>query len=129
MLRLLSYLLIAQFLFAMGMKVFLVLDWKINQDRITEKYCENKDKPMMNCNGKCYLSKQLEKMEQQENKERGEFPCPEKAIEKAEFISFINDEAIQFSLEHSSQGTQKGGIFKDLHSKPHLSLVFTPPQV
>lgn len=30
---------------------------------IIEQYCENKDKPQMHCEGKCYLHKQLQKAE------------------------------------------------------------------
>ena len=44
----------------------------VNQQRIAEKYCVNKDKPMLHCNGKCYLLKQL-KMEQEQKSQ----PIPE----------------------------------------------------
>ena len=35
--------------------------FSIHQKEITEKLCENKENPLMNCNGHCYLSKQLKK--------------------------------------------------------------------
>lgn len=38
----------------------------INQQEIAAEKCENKAIPMMHCNGKCYLSKQLKKLEQKE---------------------------------------------------------------
>ena len=126
--RILSYLLIAQFLFAIGMKVFLVLDWKINQDLITEKYCENKDKPMMHCNGKCYLAKQLEKLEQQENEERSEHPNPQQLIEKVELISFYSDDMLSFSLSEVMSESLKGERLIHMISQPHLSRVNAPPQ-
>ena len=111
------------------MKVFLVLDWKINQDRITEKYCENKDKPMMNCNGQCYLAKQMRKLEQQEDEERGEFPNPQEKIEKAEYISFFRNDAIEFSIIHLEPTMIKGENRVVMISQPHLSRVHAPPQV
>jgi hypothetical protein len=40
--------------------------FKVNQEQIIAEKCENKAKPMLHCNGKCYLSKQLEKLEQKE---------------------------------------------------------------
>ncbi len=40
--------------------------FKVNQEQIIVEKCENKAKPMLHCNGKCYLSKQLEKLEQKE---------------------------------------------------------------
>jgi hypothetical protein len=33
--------------------------WFINQSAITAEKCENRDKPEIQCNGKCYLKKQL----------------------------------------------------------------------
>lgn len=33
--------------------------FQLNIDEIIEKYCVNKDKPQLECNGKCHLTKQL----------------------------------------------------------------------
>ncbi|HEY1020407.1 MAG TPA: hypothetical protein VGE25_15490 [Sediminibacterium sp.] len=41
-----------------------------NKGFIASVLCENRDKPRLHCNGKCYLQKQLKKAEQQENKDR-----------------------------------------------------------
>jgi hypothetical protein len=38
-----------------------VVDYMLNYDYIVENLCENRDKPQLKCNGKCYLSKQLSK--------------------------------------------------------------------
>ncbi len=35
--------------------------FKSNQDEIAKKYCVNKDKPEMHCNGQCHLKKELQK--------------------------------------------------------------------
>jgi hypothetical protein len=35
--------------------------YEMNKGYITEKYCENKDKPMMHCNGKCHMVKEIKK--------------------------------------------------------------------
>lgn len=35
----------------------------VNKEYVAQKLCENKDLPMMDCNGKCYLAKQLVKAE------------------------------------------------------------------
>lgn len=45
-----------------------MVDFTINQERITEEFCENKDKPQLKCHGKCYLSKILaEQLEAEDN--------------------------------------------------------------
>jgi hypothetical protein len=87
----LTYVLLAQLVFGFGVKTFIVLEWKIKQDEITEKYCENKDKPMMNCNGKCYLSKQLQNLAFQEEEERKKNPSPITQVETTNFAWIHKD--------------------------------------
>jgi hypothetical protein len=36
---------------------FYVIEYSIDNKSFTEKYCTNKDKPLLECNGKCHLSK------------------------------------------------------------------------
>ncbi|HSC54241.1 MAG TPA: hypothetical protein VLC98_11485 [Phnomibacter sp.] len=42
-----------------------------NQKAIASKYCENKKRPMLHCDGKCYLAKKIAAAEKQESKEAG----------------------------------------------------------
>ena len=39
--------------------VFPVFDYLVNYDYIRTELCENKETPIMGCNGKCYLMKNL----------------------------------------------------------------------
>jgi hypothetical protein len=65
--------------------------------------CENKNRPELHCNGKCYLAKQLQKAEDQLDEKREEsskslthlkwmetslFACPEKFLVKLELAPF-----------------------------------------
>jgi len=47
-------------------KSIILLNFYINQKAITAQFCINKDKPMMHCNGHCYLKKQIQNEQQQE---------------------------------------------------------------
>ena len=38
------------------------LDFEMRKDFIIQNLCENRFKPQMNCNGKCYLAKKLHKI-------------------------------------------------------------------
>ena len=38
-----------------------VIDYAINYDYIAEQLCENKNKPVLACYGKCYLAKEVQK--------------------------------------------------------------------
>lgn len=44
-----------------------LLSYEINKLEIIEKFCINKDKAQMQCEGKCHLSKQLDTIDQHSN--------------------------------------------------------------
>jgi hypothetical protein len=52
-----------------------------NQVELAAKYCVNKKKPMLHCDGKCYLAKQLKKLEQEEKKNQ---PVPKMPLKLKE---------------------------------------------
>lgn len=45
-------------------------NYLLNKDVITNKFCENKSKPKLKCNGKCHLKKQLKEQEKQEEQSK-----------------------------------------------------------
>ncbi len=75
---------------------FGIIAWfQINRKEITAKYCINKDKPRMHCNGKCYLAKQLKKIDAEHNSDR-------KNVQKEDHIvCFVIPEPIKISLPGS----------------------------
>jgi hypothetical protein len=46
------------------------LDYFVNYEYISEVLCINKEKPMLTCNGKCYLSQQLKEAQQTEKQDK-----------------------------------------------------------
>jgi hypothetical protein len=46
------------------------ISYKINYNYIANVLCENKDKPEMNCNGKCHLKKELKKTAEEESQKK-----------------------------------------------------------
>lgn len=62
----------------LAMQVPLMNQWgavayyRINRDYIAENLCVNRDKPMLNCNGQCYLAKKLKAAEEKERKSNSE---------------------------------------------------------
>ena len=44
-------------------KLGVVIWYQVNKEYVAQNLCENRDKPEMNCCGKCYLRKQLKKVE------------------------------------------------------------------
>lgn len=50
-------------------KVFIVLDYQLQKEYIIEFLCINRDKPELQCEGKCHLKKELKKSEQSDKQE------------------------------------------------------------
>mgnify|MGYP003673174318 CR=1 FL=1 len=44
-----------------------IVYFELNIDSIIQKYCVNKDKPELQCNGKCHLAKQLNQNTDKDN--------------------------------------------------------------
>ena len=63
-----AYLLAALVLLQTFSRELLVVDFALNQAAITARYCVNKSRPMLHCDGKCYFAKQLKKQEERESK-------------------------------------------------------------
>lgn len=46
----------------------MLISYQLNKEYLTKVFCVNKSKPQLHCNGKCYLKKQLDvKQDQEEN--------------------------------------------------------------
>jgi hypothetical protein len=69
------------------------VNFQLNRSFIAEMFCENKDLPMSECQGTCYLNKQLDKASQESDSDwmsfRSDFNLyilPETSLEKVELI-------------------------------------------
>jgi hypothetical protein len=59
-----AFLLSLILLFPTITKAWLIVDFMIHQKEIALNFCENKDKPKLQCNGKCQMMKSLKKAEE-----------------------------------------------------------------
>lgn len=98
------------------------LDYELRKDYIIQNFCVNKNRPELNCNGKCYLAKQIKAAEQQEQQQKGiEF---NKFLFGVEFIE-TPQELIVFHLSKTKYCTNFE--YRDSFSQKHPSSVFHPP--
>lgn len=58
--------LLTAFLFQPLHTVYVYLDYELNKNYITLRYCENRKKPQLKCHGKCQAMKKLAAGEKQE---------------------------------------------------------------
>ncbi|HLP51945.1 MAG TPA: hypothetical protein VK154_13745 [Chitinophagales bacterium] len=67
--KLLSVFLVVTIISQTLISVGVVLHYQANKAYISQQLCENRNNPMAHCKGHCYLSKQLKKAEEGEQKQ------------------------------------------------------------
>jgi hypothetical protein len=100
--------------------------WKYNQSEITKKYCENKAKPKLKCNGKCHLAKQLKAQENQDDSSKNSLPKFKKDIE----INLIHQsiESLTFSKVDFSTIRQSQFFMVNNYAYNSVNDCFHPPK-
>ncbi|MDB5015291.1 MAG: hypothetical protein JWQ84_123 [Mucilaginibacter sp.] len=69
--RFIAYLLIVALVSVNFSRFFIYAGFELNKNYIATKLCENRDKPWLHCNGKCYFIKKIRQAEEKEkNDER-----------------------------------------------------------
>lgn len=66
-----AYLLVALVLLQTFSRELLVVDFTLNQATITARFCVNKARPQLHCDGRCYFAKKLKQQEDRESKSAG----------------------------------------------------------
>ncbi|MDC6404319.1 MULTISPECIES: hypothetical protein [Maribacter] len=116
----LSLLFTLLYFMAMVKPVMPVLEYLYNQDYIAEVLCINKDKPMLNCDGKCYLAKMIK--EQQKEKQHQDVP----SVDLREYpIGFVDILEYGFVTNINSKKTIIS--WKNLYQGKHNASIFHPP--
>nr|AWJ66196.1 hypothetical protein [uncultured bacterium] len=104
-----------------------VAEYIMNYDYIVNVLCENKDKPLLNCDGKCYLAKQLAK----EAEQQGENPFGEKQskLEIQQIVYFQSLPRIDLGMDN--QRTKQDNFKSDqvLISRLFTSDISQPPEL
>lgn len=69
--------------------IFPLVSYVIQYDYIVNELCVNKDKPLMHCNGKCHLMKELSKVAESEKQNTKDYKFP--VLENILFLNKISD--------------------------------------
>ncbi|PAW93260.1 hypothetical protein CKK33_07010 [Mucilaginibacter sp. MD40] len=67
--RITAYLLIVALVSANFSRFFIYAGFELNRNYIAAKLCENRNKPQLHCNGKCYFMKKLKQAEENKSTE------------------------------------------------------------
>lgn len=104
-----------------------IAEYIVNYDYIVNNLCENRDKPALNCDGKCYLSKLLAK----KSKESEENPFGEKQSQtEIQHIFFYKlSSQIDFGGDFYLGSKDNFKIVPLLISTAFVSEISEPPEV
>lgn len=104
-----------------------VVEYVVNYDYIVNVLCENKDKPEMQCNGKCHLTKELAKEAGAEDK--NPFNNKTSKTEIPQFIISENISEFAFASETEIASLENIGYKPNLNSSLFTSKILHPPQL
>ncbi|MCG2431173.1 hypothetical protein [Aequorivita xiaoshiensis] len=104
-----------------------VVDYIANYDYIVNVLCENIDKPELECDGKCYLSKELAKEAGADDAN----PLNSKTskTEIPQVIISENLKEYEFVSQTDHISIQEIGYLPNLHSLLLTSSIYHPPQL
>lgn len=119
--KVLSIILIGALGFQCLSKLSLIAYYNINIEFIIQELCVNKDKPQLNCKGKCYLKKKLDESNKAETQTSG-------SLKQLELPVFICNES-NFKLAITEEIILQTQFLKDLYALRPNNSFFHPPQL
>jgi hypothetical protein len=101
----------------------------VNQEYVTEELCENQDRPELDCNGQCYLMKQLALSEGNDDSKSDEQQVPVNPFKlKVETPIFAQISFFDIASDIETNKKRDGFFYSDYFSLSHISDIFHPPQ-
>jgi len=120
-----THLLLNLYLLVLVQPALPVLEYLVNYDYIVSELCENRDKPILTCNGKCYLGDQVEKQLNLDSEQQ--LPLPPQ-IDYKQFIPL--DEVIPADTPVSYSEPLSRLLFSDnLKERTFSTTILRPPIV
>src|ERR1700759_1209633 len=102
-------------------RFFIYAGFEMNRNYIASKLCENRDKPWLHCNGKCYLRKKIKQAEEKQNSAERESQknlVQESFFEKAPQVKFYTQLLCVIPLPDNRIEASSGFV-----------TIFRPPQL
>jgi hypothetical protein len=100
-----------------------VVAWfEMHKERIAKTLCENRDKPQLKCNGKCYLRKQLNKVPGNE-----QLPGKPQSQKSVDWLVFLAADKVTFTIAPKPLVKPVDTIYQRHYHFLHCADVFHPP--
>ena len=106
-------------------KIWIVVSFKINQDTIAKTLCVKKEEKNNTCQGKCHLKKQLDKADEEEQKQ-----APINQKEKYEVLYCYFSKPYDF-IKYADIYLNKLNAAYDnsFHTSSYITDIFRPPKL
>lgn len=115
--------LIAVMLFTTSYKSWLRISYELNKVEITELFCINKEETAFNCEGKCHLSKCLEKADIPGKENHNEERSPQIQLQ----LFAENDLDLQFNIPRQKKNLEDH--YNNLYSFLPITIISHPPRL
>ena len=99
-----------------------ILDYAVNYDYISTQLCENRARPELRCNGKCYVKKEILKFSENQNAKESKVQIKSIDVFVVCVVSeFFADLSVEKKVENNFQNCF------NLKIKPFDESIFHPP--
>lgn len=122
-----TFILILAYLVYLLQPIYILIDFTINQEFIAQELCENKEKPELKCNGKCYLMKKLEKAVGKVKKIDSDKSTPQNNKDSNETPDLLSKHIITSIIYNQQKTYLKKGNIKGWSSNEFIQGSFSPP--
>ena len=124
-----SLLLVALFISKLVYGLIWQVHYELNKAEITARYCENKNRPELHCNGQCYLAKQLQKadsaLQAKEQEQQQHLDLGAKIISEEYFLSNTSTHLKIYPISEEQQ--VKTSFSSPFYSFLYVQNCFHPP--
>ena len=104
--------------------VFPVLEYFVNYDYIVTELCENKEKPELDCNGKCHLAKELASASENDVANSNDKKV---VVQQYELLYFQEIQSITFTLLNSNFNPEVVNSYTENYLHLGSNSTFHPP--
>jgi len=101
-----------------------IMEYYANYNYIVTELCENKDKPFLECNGKCYLAKEIKKVNHDNHEHESNLP----KINFGDFPISIVEQFEYRILSTTESMNSIGNTSKNIQQDEYLFSILQPPQ-
>lgn len=124
--RIISIALLLTIAFQWIVKVAVVADWKIHQEYIAKTSCINRDKPQLECDGKCQLQNRLDAIDSEQSSQES---VPVQKNKFTEFEKFVSNSNFQLNTAGFGSELEYNLVLNSLYAYNFVGFCFHPPSV